>query len=142
MNTTRTATQRLRQTAAVLALGGAALTLSACGSSGDGVYQTEDRSTPVYLQIDGDQAILTSPAISDEEEAASNAAAEKGQLDPEAEYIDNVGTIDDDQTVIKWQDGSDSALSVDDSMAMLDDEAMLDYDSDQAQAQRDELAED
>ena len=77
MNTTRTATQRIRRTAAGLVLGGALMSLAACGGSStteasgsssdtssqagpvQGIFQGEDRSEPIYLQIDGDQAILT-----------------------------------------------------------------------------------
>ena len=65
-------------------------------------------------------------------------AAEAGEFDQNADYIDDIGTINDDQTAIVWQSGDDSTLSLDDSMAVLDDDPMLPFDSDQAKAQRDE----
>lgn len=156
MNTTRTATQRIRRTAAGLVLGGALMSLAACGGSStteaggsssdtssqagpvQGIFQGEDRSEPIYLQIDGDQAILTRSALQDEDPYETTEAAEAGEFDQNADYIDDIGTVNDDQTAIVWQSGDDSTLSLDDSMAVLDDDPMLPFDSDQAKAQRDE----
>lgn len=153
MNTTETSTARFRCIATVLALGTAALSLSACGSSDSGptltspatsqteaspsatetaestrVYQTFDDGTPVFLQTAGQDVLLTTDELAaDEVQTVIDAAAE-AELDPEADYVEKTGTLEASNGDIQWDDGELARLGFIREDAMLDDQLMTPFD--------------
>lgn len=134
---TRT-TRRWTLFSAALATAVMALTGCSGGSDGSGVYQSSESGWD-YVQIDGDSVVTIDPKRTDFPQAIED--MEKGDVDLEASYIGEKGTLNDARDTVVWDDGGDDPIEIADDMIRLDGEAFIALDSDQAKAAREkELA--
>lgn len=134
---TRTIRRRTLFSAAVAT---AVMALTACsgGSDGSGLYQSSESGWD-YVQIDGDSVVTIDPERADFPQAIED--MEKGDVDLEASYIGEKGTLNEARDTVIWDGGGDDPIEITDDMIRLDGDAYIALDSDQAKAAREkELA--
>lgn len=129
---------RIAAVAAVLAAGVVALTGCAGGVGTSGATQYQNAETSYeQLVIDGDQVIyLTTGA---EHIVDLIAVTDKGEIDPDGQYVKEIGTLNEARDTVVWSDGDDDSIQIEDDMVRLDDEIYIPYEDDRAASERERV---
>lgn len=116
-------------------LAAVALLLAGCsgGSGGGGLYQDSELGWE-YMLVTGDEVVHVNPTRENLLDSIDD--LDHGDVDRDAEYVEDTGTLNDAGDTVIWSDGDDDAIEIADDMVRWDGTVFISYDSNQATATR------
>lgn len=138
---------RLRIAAAAAALAAGVIALSGCTAGGTGSAASQYQSSESaydQLVIDGDEVVLLSAGADHVVDMLQ--ITDAGDIDPDGEYVEDVGQLNAARDTVIWSDGDDDPIEISDDMVRLSDpnadrdsDVYIRYDDERAATERERV---